>query len=932
MKEGLPFARDLSLENSADSYLCFRLALHHSVSYFFFLYRSPSSSLCTVFDSISSNIDEVLSINPSANVFVFGDFNVHHKDWLTYSGGTDRPGELCYNFSISNDLTQIVNFPTRIPDCDSHSPALSDLFLSSDASICSTMAFPPLGNSDHVVVSVSIDFPIKSKQNTPFHRMAYDYSRADWDGLRDHLRDVPWEDTFKLSASGAASEFCEWVQVGIDVYISHRKYQVKPHSSPWFSAACAAAIVHRNRLYQQNQSSESKVKFSQASNRCKRVLEATKLAYATKTKESITSQKLGSRDFWRIANSVTNKGRSAIPPLFNGLEVLSSTSDKAKLFAKNFSKNSNLDDSGISLPLFPSRTNLKLHNISITPKMVKKVITNLDSSKASGPDCIPVVVLKNCEPELSYILAKLFNKCLKESCFPNCWKVSSVVPVFKNVGERSTAKNYHPVSLLSVVSEVFEKLVNNRIVDHLEKCGLFSDSISSNIDEVLSINPSANVFVFGDFNVHHKDWLTYSGGTDRPGELCYNFSISNDLTQIVNFPTRIPDCDSHSPALSDLFLSSDASICSTMAFPPLGNSDHVVVSVSIDFPIKSKQNTPFHRMAYDYSRADWDGLRDHLRDVPWEDTFKLSASGAASEFCEWVQVGIDVYISHRKYQVKPHSSPWFSAACAAAIVHRNRLYQQNQSSESKVKFSQASNRCKRVLEATKLAYATKTKESITSQKLGSRDFWRIANSVTNKGRSAIPPLFNGLEVLSSTSDKAKLFAKNFSKNSNLDDSGISLPLFPSRTNLKLHNISITPKMVKKVITNLDSSKASGPDCIPVVVLKNCEPELSYILAKLFNKCLKESCFPNCWKVSSVVPVFKNVGERSTAKNYHPVSLLSVVSEVFEKLVNNRIVDHLEKCGLFSDFQYGFRSSRSTADLLTVVSDRIARAFNRSRAT
>ena len=104
---------------------------------------------------------------------------------------------------------------------------------------------------------------------------------------------------------------------------------------------------------------------------------------------------------------------------------------------------------------------------------------------------------------------------------------------------------------------------------------------------------------------------------------------------------------------------------------------------------------------------------------------------------------------------------------------------------------------------------------------------------------------------------------------------------------------------------LDSSKASGPDCIPVVVLEKSELELSYILAKLFNMCLKESCFPDCWKISVVVPVFKNVGERSTAKNYCPVSLLSVVSKVFEKLVNNRIVDHLEKYGLFSDFQYGF---------------------------
>ena len=135
------------------------------------------------------------------------------------------------------------------------------------------------------------------------------------------------------------------------------KYQVKSHSPPCFSAACAAAMVHRNhffRLYQQNKSSESKLKFRQISTCYKRVLEAAKLLYTTKTKESIISQKLGYRDFWGIANSVVNKGKSAIPPLFSGPEVLSSASDKGKLFAKNFFKNSYLDDSGISLPIFHS--------------------------------------------------------------------------------------------------------------------------------------------------------------------------------------------------------------------------------------------------------------------------------------------------------------------------------------------------------------------------------------------------------------------------------------------------------------------------------------------------------------------------------------------------------------------------------------------------
>ena len=154
------------------------------------------------------------------------------------------------------------------------------------------------------------------------------------------------------------------------------------------------------------------MKSRQANNCCKRILETTKLAYGNKTKESITSQKLGSKDYlmsWRS-------------PIY--------ASNKAKLFAKRFSKISDLEDSSISLPAFPSSAILKLQNISVTPKMVKKVLMNLDLSKTYIPDCIPVVVLENCEFEFSYTLAEHFNMCLKESCFPDCWKVSSVVSVF----------------------------------------------------------------------------------------------------------------------------------------------------------------------------------------------------------------------------------------------------------------------------------------------------------------------------------------------------------------------------------------------------------------------------------------------------------------------------------------------------------------------
>ena len=230
------------------------------------------------------------------------------------------------------------------------------------------MAFLPLGNSDHVFVSVSIYFPSNTQRDASFHHIAHDYSRADWDGLRDHWRDVPCEDIFKLGTSAAASKFYLRVQVGLAVYI-HRKLQVKPCSFPWFSAACAAIILHRNQFFrfsQKDKSSDSKVQFRQASNCCKRVLEAAKLANADKTKESISSQKCDSCDFWRIADNVLNK-RKSIPPLFNGPDMLSSASDKTKMFAEDFSKNSKFGGSSISLHVFSSRTNFKLYNISATP-------------------------------------------------------------------------------------------------------------------------------------------------------------------------------------------------------------------------------------------------------------------------------------------------------------------------------------------------------------------------------------------------------------------------------------------------------------------------------------------------------------------------------------------------------------------------------------
>ena len=123
--------------------MCFRLALLHSTTFIFFLYRSPSSSPCSVVEAVSSNIDKTLILQPFANIMVCGDFNVHNTEWFCHSHTTDVAGLFCQEFTMVQDLTQIVDFPTRIPDRDDHQPYLLDLFLCSNPDSCTVASHPP---------------------------------------------------------------------------------------------------------------------------------------------------------------------------------------------------------------------------------------------------------------------------------------------------------------------------------------------------------------------------------------------------------------------------------------------------------------------------------------------------------------------------------------------------------------------------------------------------------------------------------------------------------------------------------------------------------------------------------------------------------------------------------------------------------------------
>ena len=447
--------------------------------------------------------------------------------------------------------------------------------------------------------------------------------------------------------------------------------------------------------------------------------------------------------------------------------------------------------------------------------------------------------------------------------------------------------------------------------------------ISDQIDKALIAHPNTEIVVAGDFNIHHNEWLTHSTFTDAPGIAAFNLSISHNLTQLINFPTRIPDRQGDKSNTLDLFLTSHPDHYNISCVSPLGSSDHVVVNCTqTTTSVTQPKHIVQHRICH-YKSADWEGLNKHLSTQTWKSIITADIDNSVSKLTHTIQTAMANFIPNKKFIRKSNSAPWFNQACKTAISQRNHyfhMYKSEPTEENRKAFEQARSTSQRIIRQAKSSYAELFQDKISQCKVGDKTFWKLTNQIQkSKHKSAIPSLVEGNQVLTDGKDKANLLCSLFANISTLDDQGEEPPRFSERTEKKLPQIRIFPKCVRRALQKLDISKAAGPDGIPAIVLKQCSRSLAAPLSRLFNFSLKSGHFPNVWKEARVQPAFKK-GDHSCPSNYRPISLLPIMSKVFESLVNNRIVHHLESNQLLCDAQYGFRSQRSTADLLSLASD------------
>ena len=300
-------SRVSNLESSEFSTLWLKLSCNSTTKFICSVYLSPNSTdYPKFFHYLNSKIEHILSSSPFSEIIILGDFNVHHRQWLS-SSSHDPAGELAFQFSIQNNLEQLVHLPTRIPDRLGDEPNILDLFLTSNPSPYTVKLFPPLGSSDHLLISVSCPVSSSLPQERPApsaRRRLWHFGVTNWSDLRLYFSDFPWNDyCFRgRGPSECAKRITEVILSGMEAYIPYSFPSTKPNK-PWFNSACSRAIRHRDaafRDYRRLQTPETHATYISSRNRAKSILRNTKNSFLRRKCNNLSGSS-SSRSFWHFA-------------------------------------------------------------------------------------------------------------------------------------------------------------------------------------------------------------------------------------------------------------------------------------------------------------------------------------------------------------------------------------------------------------------------------------------------------------------------------------------------------------------------------------------------------------------------------------------------------------------------------------------------------
>ncbi len=427
-------------------------------------YRAPGQSAMEVDDYISfidQTLDKVLNENPDM-VILIGDFNDKCMTW----DGDHSESEMGYKFyNLINDrgLFQHVDEPTRVTETCS---SLLDLIISdSPGFIENVSTLPPLSDLDHCVIYGTINFVdfIPAK----IHKEVWLYNLANWDEINRVLDSAPWH---IFGNNDPVDEILDLyyniIYRIIDEYIPYREFTLRKKDKPWMNGHLRHMMSLRNRMngvYLRTLRPDHKIIRNEIRRETKKEIRRLRAKYNAGLKETLSDKDTNIKRFWSVMKQLYGaKIKSGIPTLLSGNEYYSTNEEKAEHFADYFAEQCSLPPipDGFALPPMNYVTNERLSDVYFDVFEVWDIMRKLNPGKASGPDKISYRFLKECAHSLSRPFCLLFQRSMNDGIFPSLWKLSHISPVYKKL-EKHFRENYRPVSLLSCISKVMERVVRS---------------------------------------------------------------------------------------------------------------------------------------------------------------------------------------------------------------------------------------------------------------------------------------------------------------------------------------------------------------------------------------------------------------------------------------------------------------------------------------
>ena len=442
------------------------------------------------------------------------------------------------------------------------------------------------------------------------------------------------------------------------------------------------------------------------------------------------------------------------------------------------------------------------------------------------------------------------------------------------------------------------------------------DSLDQALEELQTLvdkNPRACLIVGGDFNAPGIDWTTNTVKPEGPLKgMCsrlIDILALNQLQQMVHEATRLK-------SILDLFCTNKPGLVKNVSVIP-GISDHDWVII-VDTALKATINKKPKRRIPLWNKANWDKIKS--------EALKFSAQFVKTAHTRSVQENWKEFTDYTKSTIKSipsklsstrHNVPWLSPEIKRMCRKKRRVYNKAKKGSTKhwSLFKTLQNTTRDALRKAHWDYVNGMLQE-EEESGGFKRFWRYCKA-QKQDSQGVAPIRDGCKLLSDAKSKAEALSKQFCSVFTRDtpetaDLRMEGPSYPPIPELK-----IKPEGIVKLLTGLNPSKAAGPDEIPARLLKNLAIELAPVVTSIFSQSLDTGDIPTDWSMAWITPVFKK-GTRSDPANYRPVSLTCILCKLMEHTLCTHIRGHLDRHGILSEANHGFRSKHSCESQLLLT--------------